>query len=141
MAIVLLVTATLVVVCVAFHLGVLQLISWTLPRLRLKRRLGVGVIILGAILGHLIEIWMFTVGLVILDRAGNYGRLVGQIQGGWFDHFYFSAVTYTSLGFGDIIVEGPLRLLTAMEVLTGLVLIAWTASFTFVAMQRFWGKD
>ncbi len=30
------------------------------------------------------------------------------------------------------------RLLLAIEALTGLILIAWTASFLFVAMERTW---
>jgi len=51
---------------------------------------------------------------------------------------YFSAETYTSLGFGDLIPIGPLRLLAGAEALNGLVLIGWSASFTYIAMERFW---
>jgi len=53
--------------------------------------------------------------------------------------YYYSAVTFTSLGFGDLTPTGHLRLLAAVEVLTGVVLIAWTASFLFLVMQRSWG--
>ncbi|EGG99066.1 Protein yfbU [gamma proteobacterium IMCC2047] len=51
---------------------------------------------------------------------------------------YHSFVTYTSLGFGDIIPTGYLRFITGIEALAGLVLIAWTASFVYVEMRRFW---
>jgi len=51
---------------------------------------------------------------------------------------YFSAETYTSLGFGDLTPAGPLRLLSGVEALNGLVLIGWSASFTYIAMERFW---
>ena len=54
------------------------------------------------------------------------------------DCVYYSFITYTSLGFGDIIPTDYLRFITGIEGLTGLLLIAWTASFVYVQMQRFW---
>jgi hypothetical protein len=46
--------------------------------------------------------------------------------------------TYTTLGFGDIVPVGPVRFLTSVEALTGFVLITWSASFTYLEMNRFW---
>ena len=54
---------------------------------------------------------------------------------------YYSFVTYTTLGFGDIIPVGDIRFLTGLESLTGLVLITWTASFMFFEMQKYWTED
>jgi len=51
---------------------------------------------------------------------------------------YFSLVTYSSLGIGDLYATGPMRFMVGIEAITGLVLSAWTASFTFYEMQRFW---
>ena len=51
---------------------------------------------------------------------------------------YFSAATYTSLGFGDLTPTGPVRLLAGVEALNGLLLIGWSASFTYLSMERFW---
>ena len=45
-----------------------------------------------------------------------------------------------SLGYGDVVPSGDLRLLAGMEALNGLLLIGWSASYTFIAMERFW-KD
>ena len=72
--------------------------------------------------------------------SDRYGTLQGG-TGAFDDCVYYSFVAYTSLGFGDIVPVGPLRFLTAMETLTGLVLIAWTASFMYVQMNRFWNND
>ena len=33
-----------------------------------------------------------------------------------------------------------MRLLTGIEALNGLVLIGWSASFTYLAMEEFWGE-
>lgn len=52
--------------------------------------------------------------------------------------FNFSAETYTTIGLGDIYPLGPLRLITGIEALNGLLLIGWSASFTYLAMQKFW---
>jgi len=52
--------------------------------------------------------------------------------------FNFSAETYTTIGLGDTYPLGPLRLITGIEALNGLLLIGWSASFTYLAMQKFW---
>ena len=56
----------------------------------------------------------------------------------WVDSFYFSVVAVTTVGFGDVYPVGPIRFMTGMEALTGLVMITWSASFTFLEMQRDW---
>jgi hypothetical protein len=33
------------------------------------------------------------------------------------------------------------RFLAGMEALSGFVLITWSASFTFLEMQRYWDRD
>jgi len=48
------------------------------------------------------------------------------------------AAVYTTVGFGDITPEGPMRILVCIEALAGLVLITWSASFTFLVMQGYW---
>jgi hypothetical protein len=53
---------------------------------------------------------------------------------------YFSAETYTSLGYGDVVPHGDLRLLAGMEALNGLLLIGWTASYTYISMERLWDE-
>ncbi|MCF6235182.1 MAG: potassium channel family protein [Gammaproteobacteria bacterium] len=103
-----------------------------LPRIRIVFGL------VGALLAHVAEVWIFSFGYFFLDQFNNTGKLVGSLSHSYSDYVYFSFSTYTSLGFGDIVPEGPLRFITGMEVLLGLVLIAWTASFMYVQMERFW---
>ena len=56
-------------------------------------------------------------------------------------YFYFSAETYTSLGFGDLYPVGLLRLIAGIECLNGLVLIGWSTAFIYLAMRRFWARE
>ena len=66
---------------------------------------------------------------------GNFG---GHFADTLPTFLYFSAETYTSLGFGDIFPIGPLRIVCGIETLNGLLLIGWSASFTYVFMEHFW---
>jgi hypothetical protein len=51
---------------------------------------------------------------------------------------YFSSETYTTLGFGDIYPTGALRMICGIESLIGLLMVSWTASFTYLEMRRYW---
>ena len=53
-------------------------------------------------------------------------------------YMYFSAETYTSLGFADVTPDGSVRLLVGTEALNGLLLIGWSASILCNFMERFW---
>ena len=58
----------------------------------------------------------------------------------WADYAYWSAVCYTTMGFEHATPVGDIRLLVGVEALVGLVLVAWTASFTYFQMQKFWSE-
>jgi len=66
--------------------------------------------------------------------------LVGDVtsHGQLLDAVYLSFVTFTTVGYGDLIANGYMRYLTGVEALTGLILVTWSASFLFVEMQKFW---
>jgi hypothetical protein len=99
--------------------------------------------VVGALVGHFVEIALFGATFLFLSSSKEYGTIGGAAGTGldWHSYFYYSAVTYTSLGFGDLTPTGTLRLLSAVEVLTGVVLVAWTASFMFLVMQKAWGDS
>lgn len=141
LAIVLLTSITLILVTVAIHLATLR---WLTERLGMIRRhpfLGVAAVIVVALFAHLIEIVTFALGLGFLTRYPGVGRIVGDPLISFRDEFYYSAVTFTSLGYGDLTPTDHLRVFAGIEALTGLVLIAWTASFTFLVMHRLWQRQ
>lgn len=118
-----------VLLCVAMHLGVLLLVYRLVgPRVETLHRSAVGLIVLVAIVAHLLEITVFAAGYALLALPDG---------GTVFDEWYHSAAAYTSLG-DSMPDTREFRLMTAVEALTGLVLITWTASFTFLVMQRSW---
>jgi len=141
MLIVLLVTSGLVLLSVGIHYNALVIYSRLLQKQGIKVRRWVAASILGLLLAHLIEIMFFAVGYAALESFGHYGKLAGKTHELASDYCYFSFVSYTSLGFGDITPTGWLRMMTGTETLTGLILIAWSASFLFMQMERHWDED
>lgn len=49
---------------------------------------------------------------------------------------YFSAVTYTTVGYGDFVPPADWRLLAAVEGLTGILMCGWSAGFFFATVGR-----
>ena len=50
-------------------------------------------------------------------------------------------MTYSTVGFGDVVPIGPIRFLAGTEGLLGLLLIGCSASFTYLEMERFWREQ
>jgi hypothetical protein len=98
-------------------------------------------VIFGAFAAHTVEITIYSLIFWGLHGYGVLGHIVGEVSGGWIDFLYFSITNYTTLGVGDIRAEGPIRLIASSEALTGLVLLSWTASFTYLSMENFWKRQ
>ena len=50
--------------------------------------------------------------------------------------FYFSAVTYTTTGYGDLVLPNEWRLVGGVEALTGILMCGWSAAFFFAVVSR-----
>ena len=132
----------LVISCVLLHYEALRKLSDWLDRLRQLHRTRVLVLILGLLAAHIVEIWIYAFGYGLLDEVPGFGSIekasAQVLHGDWLDYVYFSFVTYTTVGYGDLVPTGPIRFIAATEALNGWVLLGWSASFTFLEMQRFW---
>ncbi len=96
--------------------------------------------IFGVLSLHIVEIWIFGLTLWVLLMFANTGSVTGSEARSLLDAVYLSANTYTTVGFGDLAPVGPVRFIGGTMALTGLVLITWSASFTFLEMQSFWRR-
>jgi hypothetical protein len=135
------VNGTVITLTVLIHYEFLYRCTMLLPRLQVRHRVRILFGVLAALIAHAAEIWVFAVAFFYMHTADEWGHLQGNFDGGFFDCVYFSFTTYTTLGTGDIEPIGDLRYLTGLESLTGLVLITWTASFLYLEMTRYWGRD
>ena len=50
--------------------------------------------------------------------------------------FYFSAVTYTTTGYGDLTLPEKWRLVGGVEALTGILMCGWSTGFFFAVVGR-----
>lgn len=81
-------------------------------------------------------VWMMSAALVLelLAWAGIYIVL------GEFDAIepavYFSNVTFTTVGYGDIVLSPGRRLLASFQAANGIIMFGWTTAVVIAAVQR-----
>ena len=131
-------TVIVVTLAVLIHYEGLVLMSRRMPRLHTRARRKVLFVIYGVITLHVAEIWLFGVAYWALLHFAGTGVVAGAETLGFFDAVYLSAVTFSTVGFGDLAPVGAIRFLAGTESLAGFILITWSASFTFLEMERFW---
>jgi hypothetical protein len=133
----------LVAATVIIHYEVLRITSQIIPHLPMNSVRGPMLLVMtGIFIAHLLEIALYAGAYYLMQDHWGLGDLEGELEigGNYLDYFYFSLTSYTTLGIGDVYPDGPIRIVVGMEGLNGFVLIGWSASFTFLAMQRLWRK-
>lgn len=50
--------------------------------------------------------------------------------------FYFSGVTYTTVGYGDLVLPKPWRLLAPLEALTGILMCGLSTGLFFAVVSQ-----
>lgn len=129
----------LVALTILIHYEVLRLTSAVIPELDwIQPRPRVLLVVFACFAAHTIEVWLFAFAYYLFVDVFALGGFGGAHHGTFVDDVYFSAVTYTSIGFGDVYPLNNVRLITGVEALVGLLMIGWSASFTFLAMEKFW---
>jgi len=127
----LLVACTLMALCVIVHAAGL---TWALRRLRrmtvLPKRFWpttflFALIAVWIVVLHLVEISVWAVAYV------SYGALPDLPTA-----LYFSAVTYTTTGYGDLVLPPEWRLDGGVEALTGILMCGWSTGFFFAVVNR-----
>ncbi len=87
-----------------------------------------------------IVLWFF---LAIVLEAWSWAVVYMAL--GIFDDLepalYFSTVCFTTLGFGDIILDPNWRLLGAFQAAAGMMIFGWTTAMVFEAVQRIYGAQ
>ena len=78
-----------------------------------------------AFVAHLIEIALWAVLLVICGEFQEFGIA-----------YYCSAVNYTTLGYGDVLLTASWRLLGPLEATNGALMFGVSAAMVFAVIQR-----
>jgi len=56
------------------------------------------------------------------------------------ESLYFSIVTFTTLGYGDVVLGVEWRLLATFEAINGTIIFGWMTALIVAFIQRLWGR-
>ncbi|MBR0554696.1 two pore domain potassium channel family protein [Ciceribacter sp. L1K23] len=110
-------------------MGVTQAMSSISDRIRLHRHrsrlIAMNTVVLGVFGVLTTEVWLWAICYWLI---------------GFFDSFevalYFSTVTFSTIGYGDVIPHPEWRLLAGMEGVDGFLLIGWSTAYLVAAGIR-----
>jgi len=77
------------------------------------------------VLLHITEITAWAYAYVVMGALPSFQSAL-----------YFSAVTYTTTGYGDLVLPEKSRLVGAVEALTGILMCGWSTGFFFAVVSR-----
>lgn len=133
-------TVVTAILAVMLHYESFILFGRIVGKSALSHRRRMLLMVFGLLIVHIVAIWGFGICAWLLVDIKGIGRVAGYEAMSFLDYIFMSAVTYTTLGYGDMIPLGPIRFLYGTQALVGFVLITWSASFAFLEMQRNWNK-
>jgi len=127
-----------IIIHALFMVGGVKVARW-----RRSRFGDVGKEMVKVVLLSVLTIWMF---LAIVLEAGLWALLY------LFDPlvtalpdletaFYFSMVTFTTLGFGDVVLTGPWRMLASIQAANGVIIFGWTTALIFYFIQHIYKEE
>ena len=90
------------------------------------------------LVAHVAEIWLFALTYWGLLRIDGMGALTGNVSGGGtlLDCSYFSFVTFTTVGYGDMTLHGCWQLLSVGEAINGVLMAGWSTAQLVYVVQR-----
>ena len=79
---------------------------------------------------HVLEIVLWALTYLAILPPGELGSFEEAV--------YFSFVTFTTLGYGDITLSEGRRILSGIEALNGILLVGWTTAMLFAVVNYIW---
>lgn len=120
--------------CLLVHIGFLiadiKLLKWLNGKLWASGPLFSTIVLLSAavtviVLSHAVQVWLWAISFIAFGAFTEPGSAV-----------YFALVTYTTLGYGDIVLAENIRLYGALASVTGLLGFALSTAFLVVVFGK-----
>jgi len=127
------IAAVLMVTTTAIHAGGMFLVLRAIQpqpwrwrqRLHLTQIYQVGGTVLLMFLVSLVEVSIWAVTYLALRAIQDFEHAL-----------YFSLVTFTTLGYGDVVLDEQWRLLASFEAVNGIIMFGWTTAIVIAVVQR-----
>ena len=122
--------AALIAITVLIHAVCLDAIIklWRAIGIEIKARwrvIAFSLVVIGIFAAHIIEIWVWAI----------FYFFVEEIQT-WESALYFSTSSYTTVGYGDLILSEEWRLLGSIEAINGMILFGWSTALIFWGVRH-----
>ena len=95
------------------------------PTRRLMRIFLVSAVVVMMSLASFLEMLIYAITFLALNAIQGFEVAL-----------YFSMVTFTTLGYGDIVLSEQWRLLGSFEAVNGIIMFGWTTAIVIAAVQR-----
>jgi hypothetical protein len=123
------VIALTVVVHTLGLMSVTHFMTWFIGRIRLHGRrsrvIAMITVVLGVFLVLSVEVWIWAMAFVLLG-------VVKDIE----TALYFSTITFSTVGYGDVVPAHEWRQFAALEGINGFLLIGWSTAYLVAAGIR-----
>jgi hypothetical protein len=122
----------LIVITVLVHAVSLELIFKAFIAVRTDievrwRAVVLALVILAVFVAHVIEIWIWAI-FYYFKASIQIPTLEAAL--------YFSASSFTTVGFGDLVLSENWRLLSSFEATNGMILFGWSTAFIFEVVRH-----
>jgi hypothetical protein len=87
-------------------------------------------IVISMIFAHLLEAGLFAAFYFVIDAFKD-----------WNTSFYFSLVSYATVGYGDVTLPQHWRLIGGLEGLVGALMVGWSVAVLVAVLQRLRGMS
>ncbi len=86
--------------------------------------------VLGVFCAHIVQIWLWAVLYLGIGAMTDFE-----------ESLYFSTATFTTVGFGDVVLNKTWRLLSSFQSANGFILFGWSTAFIFEVMSKLYDKN
>jgi len=130
----LLLSTIMVALTVVIQIGGLAVLIWIMrwraPRIAslthvLQQAGVILIVVLGLFAIHAAQIWLYAVVYIALGEFENFEPAL-----------YFSTSSFTTVGYGEIVIESRWRILAAIQSANGFLLLGWSTVFLISVLSR-----
>jgi hypothetical protein len=125
--------AVLIALTVMIHAVCLEgiILAWRAISIEIEvrwREISLSLTIIGIFGAHVLEILVWAIFYYFVEEMQT-----------WESALYFSTSSFTTVGYGDLLLSEEWRLLGSIEAINGMILFGWSTAFIFAGVRRIYG--
>ncbi|PYB73308.1 MULTISPECIES: potassium channel family protein [Rhizobium] len=110
-------------------IAITHVMSWVTDRVRLhghrSRMLAMNTVVIGVFAVLTTEVWLWAASFTLIGVVDDFETAL-----------YFSTITFSTVGYGDVVPHPEWRMLAALEGVNGFLLIGWSTAYLIAAGMR-----